>query len=102
MPQEQNMENPYGFRGDGNELPAGATARTLLDKLSPSLAEKLEPVEDKLKEGPATVPSQVEFSPAMIAAKKMQKKSTTNLKSRERTKVCGAVHLRWRCLVQGL
>jgi len=74
MPQEQSMENPYGFRGDGNELPAGATARTLLDKLSPSLAEKLEPVEDKLKEGPATVPSQVEFSPAMIAAKKMQKK----------------------------
>ena len=67
------MESPYGFNGDGKELEAGATVKTLQEKLGP-LADKLSPVEDKLKEGPATVPSAVEFSPAMIAAKKMQKK----------------------------
>lgn len=71
--QEPSMESPYGFNGDGKELEAGATVKTLQEKLGP-LADKLSPVEDKLKEGPATVPSAVEFSPAMIAAKKMQKK----------------------------
>ena len=66
-------ESPYGFPGDGNDLPPGATSKSLLEKLGP-LEEKLEPVEDKLKEGPAKTPTAVEFSPAMIAAKKMEKK----------------------------
>ena len=33
------------------------------------LTEKLEPVEDKLKEGPGKTPTAIEFSPAMVAAK---------------------------------
>jgi len=68
-----NLTSPYGFRGDGKDLPAGATAKTLAEKLGP-LEEKLDPVQDKLKEGPGKTPTAIEFSPAMIAAKKMQKK----------------------------
>ena len=68
-----DLQNPYGFAGDGMQLPAGATEKTLMDKLGP-LQEKLDPVSDKLKEGPGLTPSAITFSPAMVAAKKMQKK----------------------------
>ena len=70
---ETALSSPYGFAGDGNDLPAGATAQTLTERLG-SLSEKLEPVQDKLKEGPGKTPTAIEFSPAMVAAKKMQKK----------------------------
>lgn len=71
--QTNQLENPYGFAGDGEELPPGATAKTLMERLG-SLRDKLMPIEDKLREGPGMTPSAVTFSPAMIAAKKMQKK----------------------------
>ena len=67
------LTSPYGFSGDGNDLPPGATAKSLSEKLG-VLENKLEPVQDKLKEGPGKTPTAIEFSPAMIAAKKMQKK----------------------------
>ena len=51
--REQNaneaMDNPYGYMGDGKELPAGATEKSLKDSLGP-LSEKLADV-DNLKEG---------------------------------------------------
>ena len=68
-----SLTSPYGFRGDGRELPPGATLKTLQEKLGP-LEQKLQGVQDKLKEGPGKTPTSIEFSPAMIAAKKMQKK----------------------------
>ena len=67
------LTSPYGFRGDGQDLPPGATAKTLSEKLG-VLQNKLEPVQDKLREGPGKTPTAIEFSPAMISAKKMQKK----------------------------
>jgi hypothetical protein len=67
------LTSPYGFSGDGKDFPPGATAKSLSEKLG-VLQEKLEPVQDKLKEGPGKTPTAIEFSPAMIAAKKMQKK----------------------------
>ena len=72
-PEETTPESPYGFRGDDKEFLTGSTSLTLQEKLGP-LKDKLSPVEDRLKEGPASTPSSVEFSPAMVAAKKMQKK----------------------------
>ena len=66
------LGSPYGFTGDGKELPAGATAQTLEDKLGP-LTEKLQDI-DNLREGVGQTPSSVTFSPAMVAAKQMQKK----------------------------
>ena len=65
--------SPYGFAGDGNDLEPGATSQSLQEKLG-VVQNKLEPVSDKLKEGPGKTPTAITFSPAMIAAKKMQKK----------------------------
>jgi len=55
------------------ELEPGETQRSLKQRLG-ALKDYLSPVEDKLREGPAKTPRQVEFHPAMIAAKKMEKK----------------------------
>ena len=66
------MESPYGFSGDGKDLPAGSTQKTLMEKLGP-LQGKFDDV-DNLREGVGKTPTAVTFSPAMIAAKNMQKK----------------------------
>ncbi len=60
---ETSLSSPYGFAGDGRDLPPGATAQTLGERLGP-LEQKLEPVEDRLKEGPGKTPTAIEFSPA--------------------------------------
>jgi hypothetical protein len=65
--------SPYGFKGDGKNLPKGATAKTLQELLNPELRDKLESI-DGVKEGAGATPTSVTFSPSMIAAKKMQKK----------------------------
>ena len=71
--EDTSSLSPYGFAGDGNDLPAGATAASLQDKLG-VMENKLDPINDKVKEGPGKTPTAITFSPAMIAAKKMQKK----------------------------
>jgi len=71
-PENQAMESLYGFSGDGNDLPPGATALSLSEKLGP-LSEKLGDVEG-LKEGAGVTATQITFSPSMIAAKRMEKK----------------------------
>ena len=72
LKNEIDLTSPYGFAGDGKELPAGATEKTLREKLGP-LKNKLEDIDD-LKEGAGTTPTSVTFSPAMVAAKSMEKK----------------------------
>ena len=70
--RNQNLESPYGFNGDGMDLPKGATAQSLQDRLGP-LQEKLADVEN-LKEEVGKTPTAITFSPAMIAAKNMEQK----------------------------
>ena len=82
---ETMLSSPYGFAGDGQDLPPGATAQSLMDRLG-SMADKLQPIEDKLKEGPGKTPTAITFSPAMIAAKKMQKKIHDQLEESGATK----------------
>ena len=65
------ISSPYGFMGDGKELPKGATAKTLQDGLGP-LQETLQEIEG-LKPEAGKTPSAITFSPAMIAAKSMEK-----------------------------
>ena len=77
--------SPYGFAGDGQDLPPGATAKTLQEKLG-VMQNKLEPIQDKLREGPGKTPTAISFSPAMIAAKKMQKKIHDQLEESGATK----------------
>ena len=77
----QEGESPYGFAGDGKELPAGATEASL----------KLGPLEDKLegkdiKEGMGSSPTSVNYNPSMIAAKRMEKKIHDQLDESEATK----------------
>tara|TARA_X000001388_G_C2231637_1_gene123413 strand:- start:1077 stop:3221 length:2145 start_codon:yes stop_codon:yes gene_type:complete len=82
---ETALSSPYGFRGDGNDLKPGATSRTLGEKLG-VFEDKLEGVQDKLKEGPGKTPTAIDFSPAMVAAKKMQKKIHDQLEESGATK----------------
>jgi len=68
---EGDLQSPYGFPEDGNELPKGATAETLQERLGP-LQEMLQDVEG-LEEGSGKTPTAITFSPAMVAAKAMEK-----------------------------
>ncbi len=61
----------FGFKGDGKDFPKGATATTLADMLGP-LKEKLADLDVKI--GAGSTPTAITFHPAMVAAKKMQKK----------------------------
>ena len=72
---EQGTESPYGFPGDGQDLEPGDTVVSLAErklKLGP-LEEKLSEIEG-LKEGEGLTPSAITYHPAMVAAKKMEKK----------------------------
>ena len=67
-----DLVSPYGYKGDGREVPKGATAKTLMESLGP-LKDKFEDIQG-VKEGVGKTPTSVTFSPTMVAAKKMQKK----------------------------
>jgi len=71
--QNSNEEtSPYGYEGDGQDLPKGATKQTLSERLGP-LKDKLSDI-DNLEEGIGKTPTAITFSPAMIAAKNMEHK----------------------------
>jgi len=76
--------SPYGFEGDGQDFPKGATEKSLLEGLGP-LQEKLEGI-DNLKEGAGKTPTSVTFSPAMVAAKNMEQKIMDQLQESGATK----------------
>jgi len=82
--QSTEMESPYGYPGDGRESILGATQKTLLDRLGP-LKNKLRDIVG-LKEGPGLTPSAVTFSPAQVAAKKMEKKIKDQLEESNASK----------------
>jgi hypothetical protein len=63
---------PYLIDGD-TKLKPGETLLDLSRRLGP-LSDKLGPVSEKLIEGDGTTPTTVTFHPAMVAAKKMEKK----------------------------
>ena len=69
---EKPTNTSYLF-GPDTELKAGETADDLESRLGP-LKDKLSPVSDKVIEGAGGTQSSVSFHPAMVAAKKMEKK----------------------------
>tara|TARA_Y100001949_G_scaffold169988_1_gene170606 strand:+ start:1067 stop:3211 length:2145 start_codon:yes stop_codon:yes gene_type:complete len=71
------ITSPYGFSGDGMELPKGSTEKSLLDRLGP-LQDDLSEIKS-LEEGVGKTPTAITFSPAMVAAKSMEKKITDQL-----------------------
>ena len=64
--------SPYLIDGQ-TELKPGETLASLQNRLA-GLADKLEPVSEKIVEGDGTTAPTVTFHPAMVAAKKMEKK----------------------------
>ena len=82
--QMDDLISPYGYPDDGRELPKGATARTLRESIG-DLADKLKDISG-VKKGPGTTATAVTFSPAMIAAKKMQKKIQDQLEESNASK----------------
>jgi len=78
--QLKETENPYGNRDDDG-LPAGATLTSL--ELGP-LEEKLEGL--PIEEGIGKTPTAATFSPAMVAAKKMEKKIMDQLEESNASK----------------
>jgi len=79
-----NESSPYGFKGDGKEFPAGATLKTLNEMLGP-IKNKFEGI-DNVQAGVGKTPTAITFSPAMIAAKKMQKKIQDQLEESSASK----------------
>ncbi len=73
--------SPYGYAGDGKELPKGARLKDLLGPLR----EKLQDVE-KLEEGTGATPTAQTFFPALTAAKKMEKKIMDQLEESSASK----------------
>jgi hypothetical protein len=69
---EQQPSKPY-LIGPDTELKPGETRTTLMKRLG-GMKDKLGPVSDKIIEGDGTTPTSVTFHPAMVAAKKMEKK----------------------------
>ncbi len=72
QPEQETTETPFGYKGDGKPLAPGTTIQSILEKLG-SLKDDLKDI-DGLKEGHGKTPSSITFYPAMIAAKKMEKK----------------------------
>ena len=69
---ENKPPKPYLIDGD-TKLNPGETLLDLSRRLGP-LSDKLDSVSEKIIEGDGTTPSTVTFHPAMVAAKKMEKK----------------------------
>ena len=65
-PQQEQIQDPYGFKGDGREIPPGATA----DMLMKNLAQEYENV--GFDEGPANA-GEPQIEPAGIGAKNLEK-----------------------------
>lgn len=80
---EPNLGSLFGYKGDGKALPPGATPQSLMERLGP-LKDSFEGLD--VKEGPGVTPTSITFSPAMIAAKKMEKKIKDQLDESSATK----------------
>jgi hypothetical protein len=65
--------DPYGYAGDGKDIAPGTT---LMDLLGP-LKDDLKGLD--VKDGPGLTPTSITFEPAMVAAKKMEKKINDQL-----------------------
>jgi hypothetical protein len=92
---QEKPSTPYLIDGD-TKLKPGETLSDLRSRLGP-LKDKLESVSDKIVEGDGTTPSTVTFHPALVAAKKMEKKIHDQL-----VESGASIHLRSMAFEQSL
>ena len=97
QPNGEDTESPYGFAGDGGDLPKGATAESLMK----DLAQKYKDL--GFEEGPAPdLKSMPQIEPAEIAAGKMQKLIHDQLEESEAIKVLRHVFFEMALLGTGV
>lgn len=86
--EEADASDPYGFPGDGRDIPPGATQRTLLERIG-DLGRKFVGLEEKLKEGQGLTGTSHTYHPAEAAARRMEKRIHDQLEESN-----GSKHLR--------
>ena len=97
QPNGEDTESPYGFAGDGGDLPKGATAESLMK----DLAQKYKDL--GFEEGPAPdLKSMPQIEPADIAAGQMQKLIHDQLEESEAIKVLRHVFFEMALLGTGV
>jgi len=97
QPNGQDMESPYGFAGDGGNLPKGATAESLMKDLAQNYKDL------GFEEGPAAdLKSMPQIEPASMAAGKMQKLIHDQLEESEAIKVLRHVFFEMALLGTGI
>ncbi len=98
VPEQFPLDDPYGFKGDGNEPAPGSTLSTLLNGISQKYKNLVQG--KKVLEGPSPDPKQFpEIRPADEAAANMQSAVLTQI---DEGKVVGEVRkLAWECAVLG-
>jgi len=69
----ENIKKAQNPSTEETKLLPGETKAALKERLA-GLKDKLAPVEDQLKKGVGSTPTQITFHPAMVSAKKMEKK----------------------------
>ena len=69
----EELNNVYGFPGDGQDLPKGATQETLQERKLGAYEDDLESIKEKLKSGTGLTPTAQTYYPAQKAAKRMEK-----------------------------
>ena len=67
------LNNVYGFPGDGKEIPRGSTQESLQQLNLGAHEDDLSDITDKLKQGPGATPTAQTYYPAQKAAKRMEK-----------------------------
>ncbi len=82
----EELKDMYGFTGDGNELPAGATSRDLEELNLGVFTEELAEIEDDLRTGFGKTPTAQTYTPALEAAKRMEKKILDQLEESSASK----------------
>ncbi len=82
----QELGDMYGFTGDGNELPPGATTKDLEELNLGVFSDELAAIEDDLREGIGKTPTAQTYAPAHEAAKRMEKKILDQLEESSASK----------------
>jgi hypothetical protein len=82
----EELKDMYGFTGDGKELPAGATASDLEELNLGVFTEELAEIEDDLRTGFGKTPTAQTYTPALEAAKRMEKKILDQLEESSASK----------------
>ena len=82
----EELSDKYGYTGDGNELPPGATSNDLEDLNLGVFSDELSEISEDLREGFGKTPTAQTYNPALEASKRMEKKILDQLEESSASK----------------